>query len=139
MLRLDSRGWWLGPAVAALAAIVIARSGERPDGLTREPGPDGARFGLSLEERRGLFSELVSRDPHWRWRARVRFPDDVWAQADHWTDQMAQHVRAVARERRLSVAQILLSYDEGLHRQWQGPGGRRLPADWPPLPLRKRR
>ena len=125
------------PALAAGLALLVATSQPRPAPLSRAASTTDVRFGLSLEQRQAVFSELVANDRRWRDTASKRFPDDVWDRADHWTHLMSQHVRKMAAHRGVSPTAILLSYDEGLHAGWRGPGGRTLPATFPPLPLHK--
>ncbi len=133
-----ARASWALPIAALAIAIAIASSATPPRPLSRAFAEDGRRFELTLAERRAIFRELANNDARWRNFATSNFPGDTWAQADHWTDHMSQHVRQVARRRELSVAQVLLVYDEGLHAGWRATSGKALPATWPPLTTRKR-
>lgn len=134
-------GRWLLSTLPVLAlAFAVSRplSAVAPAPLTREVAADGTRFGLSLARRRALFTELTREDGYWKKIAQRAFPDDLWAQADHWTDHMSQRARWMARERGLSITHILLAYDEGLHAGWRGSAGQRLRASFPPLATRGR-
>lgn len=129
---------WSLPVLALAFAVSRPLSAKAPPPLTREVDADGTRFGLSLARRRALFTELTREDAYWKKIALGAFPDDLWAQADHWTDHMSQRARWMARERGLSITQILLAYDEGLHAGWRGSAGQRLRAGFPPLGTRGR-
>lgn len=135
-------GRWLAWALPVLAlglAVSGPLSAEAPAPLSRDTAADGTRFGLRLEARRALFDELVREDAHWKAIAARAFPDDPWAQADHWTDHMSLRARWMAREHGVSITRILLAYDEGIHAGWRGSAGQRLRAAFPPLASRKAR
>lgn len=133
-----SGGLWLVPTVALAIAVALPNLAEAPAPLAREHEVDGQRYGLALTQRRAFWKDLAANDQRWRRAAQAAFPDDPWAQADHWTDLMAQYVRQQAARFDVSVVQVLLAYDEGLHLGWKGPGGKPLRTQWPPLSTRPR-
>lgn len=128
---------WAAPLTALAFAISRPLSAQAPAPLSRVEAVDGARFGLGLERRRALFDELVREDAHWKKIATRAFPSDPWAQADHWTDHMSQRARWMTIHRGVSITQLLLVYDEGIHAGWRGASGQRLRATFPPLATRK--
>ena len=135
---LKSRALWILPALARMIALALPNLAERPAPLAREHEVDGQRYGLALTQRRAFWKDIAANDQRWRRIAQANFPNDPWAQADHWSDLMAQHVRHQAARFGVSVVQILLAYDEGLHLGWKGPGGKALRTQWPPLSTRPR-
>jgi len=129
---------WIMPLLVLGLAVRIPHAAEKPTPLARSVSADGVRFGLAPPQRRAFFDEIAEQDANWRAIAEQHFPGNRWAQADHWTDHMSQHVRWMAGTHRISIVPILLAYDEGLHAGWRGPGGQRLRTTWPPLTERKR-
>lgn|GEM_PF-3043588 len=136
--RWEGLSLWFGPLVAAIIAIAIPNCAERPTPLARIAGPDGSRFGVTLDQRRMFFRDIAQNDERWRGIAEKTFPGDVWAQADHWSDHMSQYVRTMADKYEVSIVSILLAYDEGLHEAWRGPGQKLMRTSWPPLTRHKR-
>jgi len=128
---------WLAPCAALVLAIAIPNCATEPAPLSRIAAEEGTRFGVSLAQRRAFFKDIAQNDSRWRAIAERTFPNDVWAQADHWTDHMSQHVRAMATTYDVSIVQILLAYDEGLHESWRGPGNKLMRGTWPPLTKHK--
>lgn len=123
--------------MALAIAIAIPNCATEPTPLSRIASEDGTRFGVSLAQRRAFFKDIAQNDARWRAIAERTFPGDVWAQADHWTDHMSQHVRAMSGTYDVSIVPILLAYDEGLHESWRGPGNKLMRATWPPLTKHK--
>src|SRR5689334_19958475 len=98
MSPADRVASWLPLSLAVVAALLIATSSAPPAVLSRaERGPAGERFGLPLMVRQALFKDIADNDARWRGIALAAFPGDEWAQADHWTDHMAAHVRELAK------------------------------------------
>jgi|JI10StandDraft_1071094.scaffolds.fasta_scaffold1047763_1 hypothetical protein len=129
---------WLLPVIMACVAIAIPSCATEPAPLSRIEDRDGLRFGVSKGKRRTFFRDIATNDARWRGYGEKTFPGDVWAQADHWTDHMSQHVRYLAGKYDVSIVAILLAYDEGLHDGWRGPGNKALRTTWPPLTKRRR-
>ena len=118
-------------------AIAIPCTAEAPPRIDRGAGEP--RFGFERARRRAFFDEIARQDERWRAIAERAFPGDAWAQADHWSDHLAAHVRKMARRDGVSLVPILLSLDEGIHEDWRGPNGEPLRVSWPPLSERRRR
>ena len=121
-----------------VVAVWIPLAAEAPAPLDRSPD-NAQRFGVTQVRRRAFFNEIARNDARWRSIAAQSFPDDRWAQADHWSDHLSAHVRVMASRQHASLVSILLSFDEGLHKHWRGPGGKPLAATWPPLGEHRRR
>lgn len=129
-------GGWAAFALALLIALLVATRSAPPATISRAARGGDAnaeRFGLSLATRQALFRSIADNDMRWRGFALASFPKDEWGQADHWTDHMSAHVRKLAQTQRLSVTQVLLAYDEGLHAGWRSSAKKPLRATWPPL------
>jgi hypothetical protein len=112
-------------------AIRVHRAAPFPAPVQGEPGPDGARFGLTEARRRAMFQELVRGEPADRAKAareregviHVRNSDDFFHELE------ALRVQALARRHRLPLWQAYLILDEGLRAHWPPPPGVELRAD----------
>lgn len=121
-------------AVAALTAPIWSAPAPPPVPASQT---DDRRFGLSLEERRELFTALVRNEPRHRARAARHFPGDPFSINDDRSHGEMVDARQLARTRGLSISQVYLILDEGIRRRWPGPEGEPLEATVPPLDPRR--
>jgi hypothetical protein len=105
-----------------------------------EPVPrsgNGRRFGLTLEERRAVFTELVRNEARNRAHSAERFAGDPFSINDDRSWGEMHDARELARRRGLSLSQVYLVLDEGIRARWPGPDGAPLAATVPPLDPRR--
>jgi hypothetical protein len=100
-------------------------------------GPGDARFGLSLQSRHAIFTEVVRGEPGYRARSATRFPGDPFSINDDRSWGEMHDARQFSKMRGVSLSQVYLILDEGIRSHWPGPDGQPLQATVPPLDPRR--
>jgi hypothetical protein len=95
------------------------------------------RFGVSLVDRRIIFSELVASEPDARARARDIFPGEPWSMEDDRAASERDAARSLAASRGINVSIVYAILDEGIRAKW--PGRDDAPVDAHIVPLKPRR
>jgi hypothetical protein len=97
------------------------------------------RWGVPIETRRQIFAEFAAAEPTSRAEGTKAFPGAAlaWSAEDHRGAYERNKARDLASKYRLSLSQIYLCLDEGIHERWPGPDGK--PLDPHTVPLHPRR
>ena len=100
---------------------------------------DGAEplFGVPRPERERIWRDISGHDGEWRRAGREAFPRHPWSQHDHYAAFLLQHMTMLAARKGLSISQVALIFDEGVHNQWPAPNGKPVDATWVPLQPRQ--
>jgi hypothetical protein len=130
--------------VALIVFVRVARATFAPFFAVPAPepisatGPGDVRFGLDEKTRREIFDELAAGEVAERHRqvAINNFNGHKWSQEDDHGRVQRDQVRAMAYRRGLSLTQVYLVLDEGIHKKWLAPNGQPLSATVPPIELR---
>ncbi|MGZ3417271.1 MAG: hypothetical protein ACXVEE_05355 [Polyangiales bacterium] len=131
--------------VAGGIAIASAREALRP--ILSEPRPASVRptgpapdmrFELDLKTRKEIFAELAAAEVAERKRniEQNTWQGHLWSREDDRGVQERTLAKSIAARRGISLTQVFLVLDEGIHEQWPGPDGKPLPATAEPLNLR---
>lgn len=100
--------------------------------------PPGVRFGLPDATRKAIFVELAAAEIADRdhdvkantWKGHA------WSQEDDRGYRERALARALATRYGVTLSQIYLAFEEGIHERWPGPDGKPLTPTVPPLDLR---
>ncbi len=119
-----------------LAALAYGRAVVRP--ITDSPRPlpvapetETTRFGMTEDERRAIFVELVRDSERDRAEAVALFHGDEWSGEDERTNRISRRIDAMGTRRRSSVLHLIL--DEGIRAGWPDATGTPVRATTPPL------
>jgi hypothetical protein len=136
--------------VVTLAAASLAYAYVRGSEITRHlrkakqhtvlPADRGdVRFGLPLEKRRQIFTELAAAEPQARVEGVRAFngPGLEWSAEDHRGGFERREIAAVMTRHRVTMTQAYLVLDEGIRSKWPGPDGQPLKATVTPLHPRR--
>ncbi len=127
----------VGLAVVTRKAVSPVLSEPGPARI-RAKGPDDQRFELPEKKRREIFAELAAAELAERKRhvEGNTWQGHLWSREDDRGWQERTLVRSLASRHGVSISQIYLVLDEGIHERWPGPDGKPLPATAEPLNLR---
>jgi hypothetical protein len=105
----------------------------------RPVGPQpGMRFELDEKTRHEIFAELAAAEEAERKRniEQNTWQGHLWSREDDRGVVERNLAKAIATRRNISLTQVFLVLDEGIHDHWPGPDGKPLPATAEPLNLR---
>lgn len=131
--------------VAGLVALVVVTTqavrpilSEPGPARVRAEGPGDQRFELPEKDRRAIFAELAAAELAERKRHvdGNTWQGHPWSREDDRGWQEHTLVRSLASRHGVSMSQIYLVLDEGIHAKWPGPDGKPLPATAEPLNMR---
>lgn len=125
-------------AVRELRALARPLTHAKP--LATLPAPAGdSKWGMPLSMRREIFAEFAAAEPTNRAEGIRAFPGPAlaWSAEDHRGAFERQKARELSSRYRVSLTQIYLCLDEGIHDKWPGPDGK--PLDPHTVPLNPRR
>lgn len=130
--------------VGLVALVVVTTKAVRPilsepgPARIRAQGPGDQRFELPEKTRRAIFGELAAAELAERKRHidGNTWQGHLWSREDDRGWQERTLVRSLATRHGVSLSQIYLVLDEGIHEKWPGPDGKPLPATAEPLNLR---
>jgi hypothetical protein len=130
----------LGVAMIVLASVTApVRTPPPPPPLPAEAPDDLAtRFGISIVDRRIIFSELVANESEARAHARETFPGEPWSMEDDRAAGERDAARAIASARGINLSIVYAILDEGVRARWPGKDGEPLDAHIVPLKPRRR-
>lgn len=125
---------FLQRAKVATAPLVSAKP---PVPITTED-VEGYRFRLPEHTRRAIFDDLAAAEVAERERAikANTWNGHAWSREDDRGHYERVAARAAAQKHKVSLPQVYLVLDEGIHEHWLAPNGSPLPATTPPLSLR---
>ena len=129
-------------AAAAFAVVVVVTT-IRPLTSPRPPRPlpgegtEGSRFGLTLERRHAIFTQLAATEAYSRRMGTQGFPNDIWSAEDHRCAYERDAVRGTAARNAIDLSTAYLIFDEGIRSHWPGPDGKPLVATTIPLVPRR--
>lgn len=126
---------WLLPLAATAWAVSIPLSAPAPGALSRDETEP--RFGVPRPERERIWRDISANDGDWRRAGREAFPDHPWSQHDHYAAFLLKHMAMLAARTGLSISQVALIFDEGVHSRWPAPNGKPVDATWVPLQPRQ--
>lgn len=129
-------------AAVVFAIVIIART-IRPLTSPHAPPPlpgtgtEGTRFGLSLDKRHAIFSQIAATEAYSRRMGTQGFPTQPWSAEDHRCAYERDAVRGTAARFGLDLSTTYLIFDEGIRSHWPGPDGTPLVATTVPLDPRR--
>jgi len=98
----------------------------------------GERFGIKDQVRRDIFAEYAAADPQHRLNGKTSFPTETWSAEDHRAAFERQLSASLASKYNLTLTQVYLVLDEGIHEQWPGPDGKPISPFTVPLKPRRK-
>jgi hypothetical protein len=118
-------------AAVAYGRAVVRPVSDAPRPI-RVPAPtDTTRFGLTEDERRALFVDLVRDAERDRREAVALFHGHEWSGEDERTNRISRRIDAMGTRRSSSVLHLIL--DEGIRSGWPDATGEPVRATTPPL------
>lgn len=140
-------GWAIRVLVTVLALAALSlrtRVATAPLVSAKPPVPittedvEGYKFRLPEHTRRAIFEDLAAAELAERERAIKgnTWNGHAWSREDDRGHYERVAARAAAAKHKVSLPQVYLVLDEGIHEHWPAPNGAPLPATTPPLSLR---
>lgn len=144
----DTKAGWIARILVTVIAVSVlvqrTRMATAPLIGVRRPAAiatadiEGYRFRIPDETRHAIFDEIAAAELAERDRAikANTWNGHQWSREDDRGYYERIAVRSAAAKHKVSIAQVYLVLDEGIHDHWPAPNGEPLPATTPPLSLR---